>query len=93
MVGEEFIFVVGFCQWYIWCADNINIQLDAPCSQGQIHHDCYQKSCEPTCENIKTSDTCLTSNPNVCFPGCFCPAGLVKNGNKCIKPTKCQNCK
>ena len=28
----------------------------------------------------------------VCFPGCYCPEGMVKDGNNCIEPNKCKNC-
>lgn len=28
----------------------------------------------------------------VCFSGCFCPEGTVRNGNECVPPTHCKDC-
>lgn len=30
--------------------------------------------------------------PGVCFSGCFCPDGTVRNGDECILPTECRDC-
>ena len=43
-------------------------------------------------KNIKEERACPALQEGVCFPGCFCPDGLVKDGNRCIEPTKCKNC-
>lgn len=28
----------------------------------------------------------------VCFSGCFCPEGTVRNGDKCVPPIHCKDC-
>lgn len=28
----------------------------------------------------------------VCFSGCFCPDGTVRNGDECVPPTYCKDC-
>ena len=28
----------------------------------------------------------------VCFAGCFCPDGMVRNGDDCVHPTECRDC-
>jgi hypothetical protein len=30
--------------------------------------------------------------PGTCIPGCFCPDGLVRKGDKCVKPIECRDC-
>jgi hypothetical protein len=30
--------------------------------------------------------------PGTCIPGCFCPDGLVRKGDKCVKPNECRDC-
>jgi hypothetical protein len=30
--------------------------------------------------------------PGTCIPGCFCPDGSVRNGDKCVKPNECRDC-
>ena len=87
-IGEVFIFAVSH---HIYC-QIFNSFLAAECPDGLVHRDCFHHSCEATCENIKEERACPALQEGVCFPGCFCPDGLVKDGNRCIEPTKCKNC-
>jgi von Willebrand factor len=70
------------------------VQLDCPatCDAPLVYHDCYQRKCEPTCESLSSSDAACPKVPNVCFPGCYCPPGLVKKGDTCISPSNCGDC-
>jgi len=63
----------------------------AKCPAGFVHKDCHQSGCEKTCQNL--SGQCGTTAYGSCFPGCYCPEGMVKNGNKCVTSDKCRNCK
>jgi hypothetical protein len=64
----------------------------ATCDAPLVYHDCYQRKCEPTCESLSSSDAACPKVPNVCFPGCYCPPGLVKKGDTCISPSNCGDC-
>ncbi|XP_017781781.1 PREDICTED: hemocytin [Nicrophorus vespilloides] len=61
------------------------------CEAPLVHHDCYRRRCEPTCETISDPNIC-PKLPNVCFPGCYCPPGLVRKGDSCIKASTCKDC-
>ncbi|CAG9772868.1 unnamed protein product [Ceutorhynchus assimilis] len=69
------------------------MQQDCPalCEAPLVYHDCYQRKCEPTCESIADPYIC-PKVPNMCFPGCYCPAGHVRKDNNCIKPSSCRDC-
>lgn len=56
-----------------------------------IHHDCYRRRCEPTCESISDPNACPKLQ-NICFPGCYCPPGLVRHQETCIKASDCRDC-
>ena len=64
----------------------------ADCPRGQVYKDCYLRKCEQNCENIRHGENCYLTMQDVCFPGCYCPEGLVKDGNSCVEPNKCKNC-
>ena len=64
----------------------------ANCPAGMIYNDCYRKECELNCENVRHPESCLTDQSNICFPGCYCPDGMVKDQNTCKKPKECKNC-
>ena len=67
--------------------------LATQCPPGLVHYECFHHSCEPTCDSINTSDEpCPALKEAVCFPGCFCPNGLVREGDKCKEPSQCKNC-
>lgn len=54
-----------------------------------VYYDCYPYACEPTCVN---KDEC--SEPaSECYSGCFCPDGMIKQGDQCIKVQQCRDCK
>ena len=79
----------------------------AECPEGLVHHDCFHHSCEQTCTSIRSGQSScpplqvIQIHPSlpffllqsgVCFPGCFCPSGLVREGDACIEPSHCSNC-
>nr|CAI5832157.1 unnamed protein product [Callosobruchus analis] len=69
------------------------MQQDCPvsCEAPLVYHDCYQRKCEPTCKSINDPSLCPKIN-NMCFPGCYCPAGYVRKDDLCIKPSSCRDC-
>nr|CAH7739498.1 unnamed protein product [Callosobruchus chinensis] len=69
------------------------MQQDCPvsCEAPLVYHDCYQRKCEPTCKSISDPSLCPKIN-NMCFPGCYCPAGYVRKDDLCIKPSSCRDC-
>jgi von Willebrand factor len=80
-------------------ANDESVQLDTwrsaedcevKCAAPLVYKDCYRRRCEPSCDNIKTDD--CPRLPGSCFPGCYCPEGLVKNGKKCTPASECRDC-
>ena len=65
----------------------------AECPSGLVHSDCFHHQCEPSCSSLRDEAACPPLTNGICFPGCFCPAGLVRDGSKCVPPQKCRNCK
>lgn len=63
----------------------------ASCPPPLVFHDCFQRECEPNCNGMKDRNQC-PSMPGTCIPGCFCPDGLVRKGDKCVKPIECRDC-
>lgn len=53
--------------------------------------DCYRRPCELTCETITDPNACPKLE-TVCFPGCYCPPGYVRQGDSCIQPPQCRDC-
>lgn len=48
--------------------------------------------CEATCANLQYHHSVLIHGPNHYMPGCFCPAGQVRDDRgRCIDPTSCWN--
>ncbi|XP_053978189.1 hemocytin [Hylaeus volcanicus] len=81
-------------------ASDLNIDLstwrsthDCPisCTPPLVHKDCYRNKCETSCDNLQQIDPCPVMQ-GVCFSGCFCPEGTVRNGDECVSPTKCKDC-
>ena len=50
-----------------------------------------RNACEMNCENLRNYDPCPVID-NLCFPGCYCPDGLIRNEDTCITPIKCGDC-
>nr|CAD7397465.1 unnamed protein product [Timema cristinae] len=69
------------------------MQLDCPvsCPGNLVFNECYKHQCERSCDNLMAEDPCPVA-PNICFPGCFCPEGLVRKGELCVKPVECRDC-
>ncbi|XP_046389468.1 hemocytin isoform X2 [Ischnura elegans] len=63
----------------------------AECPPGEVYKDCYERQCEPSCGTLMDKDPCPRLE-NSCFPGCFCPDGLVRKGSSCVSPVECRDC-
>lgn len=63
----------------------------AHCPPPFVHRDCFRSKCEITCDNLHEVEPCPPMR-GVCFPGCFCPDGLVRRNNECVPPTQCRDC-
>lgn len=61
------------------------------CPPPFIHRDCFRSKCEITCNNLHEIEPCPPMR-GICFPGCFCPDGLVRRNNECVPPTQCRDC-
>ncbi|XP_043601962.1 hemocytin isoform X2 [Bombus pyrosoma] len=61
------------------------------CTPPFVHKDCFRNKCETSCENLQQIDPCPVMQ-GVCFSGCFCPEGTVRNGDECVPPTHCKDC-
>ncbi|CAK9818181.1 SSPO [Anthophora quadrimaculata] len=81
-------------------AGNLNTDLstwrsthDCPanCTPPLVHKDCFRNKCETSCDNLQQIDPCPVMQ-GVCFSGCFCPEGTVRNGDQCVPPTECKDC-
>lgn len=61
------------------------------CPAPMVHHDCYRRRCEPSCDTLKT-DACPRL-PGTCFSGCYCPEGMVSNKlGQCVPVSECKDC-
>lgn len=63
----------------------------ATCPSPFIYRDCFRSKCEITCDNLHEVEPCPPMR-GVCFPGCFCPDGLVRRNNECVPPAQCRDC-
>ncbi|KZC09215.1 Hemocytin [Dufourea novaeangliae] len=63
----------------------------ATCTPPFVHKDCFRNKCETSCDNLQQIDPCPVMK-GVCFSGCFCPEGTVRNGDQCVPPTQCKDC-
>ena len=59
---------------------------DVVCPEGQEYKPCGPSN-PKTCLNVNVNVT--TVDLNVCADGCFCPEGLLQEGDKCVKPEEC----
>ncbi|KAJ9596533.1 hypothetical protein L9F63_012432, partial [Diploptera punctata] len=69
----------------------IKYNCPAICEAPFVYHDCYQRQCEPSCSDMKSGTQCPVLRGN-CFSGCFCPEGLVRHADNCVKPEECRDC-
>ncbi|XP_012135564.1 hemolectin [Megachile rotundata] len=81
-------------------AGNLNVDLstwrsihDCPvtCPPPLVHKDCFRNKCETSCDNLQQIDPCPMMQ-GVCFSGCFCPEGTVRDGDACVPPMQCKDC-
>lgn len=63
----------------------------ASCPSPFVHRDCFRSKCEITCDNLHEVEPCPPMR-GVCFPGCFCPDGLVRRNDECVPPAQCRDC-
>ncbi|XP_076276507.1 hemolectin isoform X2 [Lasioglossum baleicum] len=63
----------------------------ATCAPPLVHKDCFRNKCETSCDNLQQIDPCPVME-GVCFTGCFCPEGTVRNGDDCVPATQCKDC-
>ncbi|KAG8199486.1 hypothetical protein JTE90_009334 [Oedothorax gibbosus] len=59
------------------------------CPPGMEWQDCGP-GCELTCDNYHDREAIC--NGSGCTAGCYCPAGLVRHHDRCVKPKMCQDC-
>ncbi|KAL4720208.1 hypothetical protein ACJJTC_011686 [Scirpophaga incertulas] len=76
----------------------ILLKCPAECPAPLVHYDCYRRRCEPACAAAGGGgagpggrDACGAA-PGLCFPGCFCPAGTLRRGDRCVPPDQCADC-
>lgn len=67
--------------------------LAVECPPSLVYKECYDRVCEPSCAELVEEDACPVFKDSTCFPGCFCPDGLVRDGERCVRPTECRDCK
>lgn len=67
-----------------------NSSPDKECSPGEIYQDCFRSKCEKRCDTLH--DESLCPEDGSCIAGCFCAPGLVRKGEKCVRPERCHNC-
>lgn len=60
------------------------------CPNNLVHRDCYRRRCEPSCDTLSEKDCPYL--PGTCFPGCYCPEGTVRKGDKCVTVNDCKDC-
>lgn len=61
------------------------------CPNGAVYKECIKQTCEVTCENRNNPNAC-PEIPDLCYPGCVCPDGLILKKDKCVKPIECRDC-
>ncbi|KAK0088266.1 hypothetical protein PV326_004912 [Microctonus aethiopoides] len=61
------------------------------CPAPFIYKDCFRNKCEMSCDNLLEIDPC-PKMAGVCFSGCFCPDGTIRNGDNCIPASECRDC-
>ncbi|XP_044006095.1 hemocytin [Aphidius gifuensis] len=81
-------------------ASDINIDLSTwrnihncpvNCPAPFVHKDCFRNKCEMSCDNLQEIEPCPLME-GVCFCGCFCPDGTIRNGENCIPASECRDC-
>ena len=60
------------------------------CPEGLVYKECFNRACDISCSDLMVEDVCPLTQE--CFPGCYCPDGLVKDGEKCVTPPECRDC-
>lgn len=63
---------------------------EATCVAPFVHHDCYRRKCETTCNNLQNAE--CTSVSGTCFSGCYCPSGTVRKDSTCVPISECRDC-
>lgn len=63
---------------------------EAACTAPFVHHDCFRRKCESTCNNLQNSE--CTTVAGACFSGCYCPSGTVRKDSTCVPISECRDC-
>ncbi|CAG0914107.1 unnamed protein product [Notodromas monacha] len=66
------------------------------CPKGFVHFDCPPDMCQETCTNggfVDCSDrrSYQLLADTMCFPGCYCPEGLIEKDGACVPPKTCHD--
>ena len=65
--------------------DSHQVSPDPRCVNGKLFHKCGT-ACPLTCDNYRSRSACA----DVCVEGCFCPQGLLEDGDGwCVPPFAC----
>uniref|UniRef100_A0A8D8ZF36 Hemocytin n=1 Tax=Cacopsylla melanoneura TaxID=428564 RepID=A0A8D8ZF36_9HEMI len=62
------------------------------CPHPLVYNECFDRVCEPGCNDLMSSSDPCPIMPGHCFPGCYCPDGYVREGSQCVKPADCRDC-
>uniref|UniRef100_A0A3P8RX36 SCO-spondin n=1 Tax=Amphiprion percula TaxID=161767 RepID=A0A3P8RX36_AMPPE len=57
------------------------------CENGLVYDPCGP-ACSPSCPSVQQSPHSQCGALS-CVEGCFCPAGTVQHGDRCVAPTQC----
>lgn len=63
---------------------------EIPCVAPLVHHDCYRRRCEKSCETLSIDD--CPHLTGTCFSGCYCPEGMVRKARNCVPVSECRDC-
>ncbi len=75
--------VLTLFDWYLFLCV-VEVEVGPVCPEGKVWMDCGTP-CRLTCDNYERPPPCLPG----CASGCFCPQGMVENGDECVLPSDC----
>ncbi|XP_067130718.1 hemocytin-like [Centruroides vittatus] len=87
-VLEDFVRTCEQKTGYVMEEWRVNYNCVPECPPGLEWRECGP-SCELTCDNFQQKNLVCSKE---CVPGCFCPPGLLRHGDICIKAEKCHDC-
>ncbi|XP_014235981.1 hemocytin [Trichogramma pretiosum] len=63
-----------------------------PCKPPFVHKPCFKNKCEQICLGLRQEIPCSVLDSVTCLSGCYCPDGMVRDKDSCVKVTGCRNC-